>query len=100
MCEVVEMSLTGALVLSSDSVVEEESLLSRTFQRGFAAGEAVSSHEITQLLPAILDDFKSRHANNIEAKRWATAFASFLRQRVQNRARDLNLAYLAEGAGI
>jgi hypothetical protein len=83
---------------------QEESLLSRTFHRGFAAGQALGSQQFGTLLPWLLEQFVSdielsasgREA--VEARRWAQAFAAYARERSGRLGVELN--YVAEGAGI
>ena len=77
---------------------QEEGLLSRTFQRGFAAGQAVSSQKFTTLLPWILEEFITKHAGDPTARKWAEAFVKYSLDR--SAKLGVELSYVTEGAGI
>lgn len=92
------LASTLPFVDSTPDPDESDGLLSRTFLRGFAAGQSLSSHEFTTLLPALLDDFVRANDGEPGARAFADAFARFARGRAARIAVDVG--YLAEGEGI
>lgn len=76
----------------------EESLLSRTFQRGFDAGQSLSSQQYSKLLPWLLEEFLDSRRGDAEAQRVLEEFVNYAARRGPRLAVDVN--YVAEGAGI
>jgi hypothetical protein len=76
----------------------EESLLSRTFQRGFDAGQSLSSQQYSKLLPWLLEEFLDSRRGDAETQRVLEEFVEYAARRGPRLAVDVN--YVAEGAGI
>jgi hypothetical protein len=75
-----------------------EHQLSRAFLRGFAAGQSLSSHEFSSLLPTLLEEFVRAQGDSPEARRFVDQFTRFAQSRAARLA--VNASYLSEGAGI
>lgn len=74
---------------SPEGVETSERLLSRTFLRGFEAGQRLSSREFEAMLPSLLDQFVSARGDAEDAtsaRRWAEMFLSFAKRRSAARA--------------
>lgn len=87
-----------SLEFDSSSEGSEESLLSRTFQRGFDAGQSLSSQQYSKLLPWLLEEFLDSRRGDAEAQRVLEEFVEYAARRGPRLAVDVN--YVAEGAGI
>lgn len=94
-------TLTSSLAFLDPPAAEphdDEGLLSRTFLRGFAAGQNLSSREFVSLLPTLLDEFVQAHPSDPGVRAFAERFGRFARERAARLGVDVG--YLAEGAGI